>query len=516
MKKIHKYILAAIMLIAFGSCKKFFDVERPPQSPWNTVTEFEAAPIGVYSRVFFGASWSISYIDYNVLLTSEGDDVDWVNDPEWGYHRNQGSPFPLTEGIWLWNYEAIAGCNNALDFVNNNNGDPFPAMNDFDRTNNFNRIVGELYFVRGFAYYMLMNVFGHAYQPGGDNSTADIPLITSFAKGVSDAKDSKIGSTQELFDQMIADFKKAKELLPERYVSGMHASYQQGRANKFTAAAMLARTYFLMGDYTNAKTECDYVIGQNGGDYDLSEDPIQAWNKNDITRGKEVLMYVPFFDSKSGRVPYNLTVLNSNAAVWGMCTWVEPRMSNITIKKLGWMDDPVTNTGIKTAALRDKRFTQLMAVRYPEADVSDPDKLHDTRSDIKDITTIWNNKYYRSAGGFNTNLPVIRLAEIYLTRAACSFKANDNASAAADVNIVRKRAWDASVAGAYEPVTSAAITQDIIDNERIIEMFNEPDRMNYLRGLKVPIGPGDRNEAEVPYTSDKFIWVRPLSESSYR
>lgn len=516
MKTINKYFLVGLLLLALGSCKKFFDVERPPQSPWTTVTEFESAPLGAYSRVFFGASWSISYIDYNVLLTSEADDVDWVNDPEWGYRRNQGSPFPLTEGIWDWNYQAIAGCNNALDFVNKNNGDPFPTMSDFDRTNNFNRIVGELYFVRGFSYYMLMNVFGHAYQPGGDNSAADLPLITSFASSVEEAKNSKLGSTQELFDQMIADFKKAKELLPERYVGGMHVSYQQGRANKFSAAAMLARTYFLMGDYANAKTESDVVLDQNGGDYDLSEDPIEAWNKSDITRGKEVLMYVPFFDPTSGRVPYNLTVLNSNAAVWGMCTWVEPRMANSMIKMLGWMDDPTTNTGIKPAARRDKRFTQLMAVRYPAADSSDPAKLHDTRNEVKDITSIWNNKYYRSSKGFNTNLPVIRLAEIYLTRALCKFKAGDLSGAAADLNVVRQRAWDVSVAGPYQPVTAADITQTVIDNERVIEMFNEPDRMNYLRGLKQPIGPGDRAVAAEPYTSDKFIWVRPLSESSYR
>jgi len=72
------------------------------------------------------------------------------------------------------------------------------------------------------------------------------------------------------------------------------------------------------------------------------------------------------------------------------------------------------------------------------------------------------------------------------------------------------------VGGAYEAITSSGITQDMIDNERIIEMFNEPDRLNYLRGLKVPVGPGDRTVPEEPYTSDKFIWVRPVSESAYR
>lgn len=515
MKTIYRILLGIILIISFAGCKKFFDLERPPQAPWNNVTEFERAAIGPYSRLFVGASWSISYIDYTVLTVSEADDVDWVNDPEWGYHRNLGSPFWLTETMWLWNYQAIASCNDALEFVNKNNGDPFPQESEFDKKNNFNRIVGELYFLRGFSYYMLMHVFGHAYQPGGNNSTPDIPLITEFAKSVVDAKDSKLGSTQEIFDQMISDFTKAKELLPERYIANMHPSYQAGRANKFAAAAMLARTYFAMGNYAKAKTECDFIIDQNGGDYDLSEDPIQAWNKSDLTRGKEVIMYIPFYDPQLGSVPNNLSVINHTFRQGRMCTWTEPRMANSTIKKLGFMDDPQLNTPIKEAALRDKRFTQIMAVRYPASD-TDPAHQHDTRLDIQNITTIWNYKYYRGSGLNNTNVPVIRLAEIYLTRATCRFKAGDTEGAAADINVVRKRSWDVSVGGAYQPITSAGITQDIIDNERIIEMFSEPDRMNYLRGLKVPVGPGDRTVPEEPYTSDKFIWVRPVSESAYR
>ncbi|MFT3946671.1 MAG: RagB/SusD family nutrient uptake outer membrane protein [Agriterribacter sp.] len=515
MKKVYRILLFPVLILSLAGCKKFFELDNPPQSPWSNVTEFERAAIGIYSRIFSNRSWSTSYIDYSVLTVSAADDVDWVNWPEWGYNRNPGSSFPLAEGIWVWNYQAIAACNDALDFVANKNGDPYPEMSDEDRTKNFNRLVGEFYFLRGFSYYMLMNVFGIPYQPGGDNSKQSIPLITSFAKGTADARDSKIGTVQELFDQMIADFTKAKELLPEGYESGMNKSYQLGRANRFAAAAMLARTYFAVGDYQKAAEQATFVIEQNGGNYDLSQDPIEAWNKSSLDRGKEVIFYVPFYDPLGDIVPYNLTVLNSNAGEWGQCGWVEPRMANVTIKRLGWMDDPATNTGIKPAALNDKRFTQLMSVRYPESD-TDPDHAHDTRPEIKDRTTIWNNKYYRGDKGFNTNLPVIRLAEMYLTRAASRLKANDAAGAAADLNVVKKRAWDVAVGGVFVPVTAAQITQQMIDDDRLIEMFNEPDRIAYLRGLKVDIGPGDRNVAVEPYTSDKFIWVRPPSESLYR
>ena len=46
-----------------------------------------------------------------------------------------------------------------------------------------------------------------------------------------------------------------------------------------------------MGRYDEALTELNYVIDQNGGDYDLSEEPIEAWNKTGIARGKETIRY---------------------------------------------------------------------------------------------------------------------------------------------------------------------------------------------------------------------------------
>jgi hypothetical protein len=518
MKKTALLYISLLILFGFSNCKKntFFDLKRPPESPWTTVQEFERAPIGVYSRIFAGDSWNVAYINYSLVNVSEGDDVDWVNASEYGYKRNDGSINRYADRLWMAAYQAIAGSNVALDFVNAQGGNPFPDASAEDRTKNINRIIGELHFMRGFSYYLLMTIYGQAYVPGTDNSTVDIPLITSFATSLEQARTPKRGTTKELFDFMVEEFKKAKELLPERYSAGMHPSYQVGRANRFAAAAMLARTYFLMGDYIKAKNECDYIIDQNGGDFNLSEDPIEAFNKSSEARGKEVIFYAAYFDPQ-GVTPNHLTALNHIAGDWGECTWVETRMANTVIKRLGWMDNPQNDTTIKLTARRDKRFTQLMHVRYPATSTPNPDHSYDARLDIKNMTTIWNNKYFRGTGNskFNTNLPIIRLAEIYLTRATCRFKTNDMQGAAEDLNIVRKRAWNEVVGGPFVPITSASITQQIIDDERLIEMFNEPDRINYLRGLKGDILPGDRPVPVEPYTSDKFIWVIPPRETLY-
>ena len=131
--------------------------------------------------------------------------------------------------------------------------------------------------------------------------------------------------------------------------------------------------------------------------------------------------------------------------------------------------------------------------------------------------TIVANKSYRGPSAGYTNIPQIRLAEMYLTRSICSFKAGDKAGAASDLNIVRKRAWDESVAGqSYEQsssyVTSSNITEQMINDERLIEMFCEGDRIDYLRGLKVDVPNGDRGSGSVPYTDKGFVWPIPVKE----
>ncbi|MDJ1502505.1 RagB/SusD family nutrient uptake outer membrane protein [Xanthocytophaga agilis] len=513
MKKILLYSLTLGLLLASGGCsEEYFELKRPPQTPWSTVEEFERAPIGLYASLFSGDSWNMAWVDVTIVKTSMGDDVDWVNNAEWGYWRKTKEFNKYTDKGFLLIYRAIAGANNALEFVEANNGNPFPTESEENIQDNVNRIVGELYFIRAYSYYLLETTFGHAYVPGGANNTEDIPMPTKYPKSVAEAKNPKIGTTQEVYDLIVADFQKAKDLLPEEYEDDMHPSYQV-RASKFAASAMLMRAYFQRGEYDKAKLEADFIIDQNGGRYNLTEDPIAAFSKSAIERAKEVVFYLPYYD-ETGQAPMHLTVLNHSAGPWGQCGWVETRMSNSTIKRLGWMTDPITDTTLKVAAKRDKRFTQLFAVRYPVSKAKEG-QATDERNEVKDITTIWPYKYYRGGKEFNTNVPLIRLAEIYLTRSISRFKAGDKSGAAEDLNVVRKRAWNTTVGGPYVEVTGADITENMIHDERLIEMFGENDRIDYLRALKMDIPKGERGAGTDPYTSEDFVWAIPTRELLY-
>ena len=500
-----------ILTLNFG-CENYFELDRPPQAPWSTVSEFERVPIALYAGIWGGDTWNIPWVNWAVVNNSMGDDVNWVSDAEWGYWRKTQEFNIYTNKNWTLLYRPIATANNALQFVDKNGGNPFPLASAADSVNNVNRIIGEIHFVRAYAYYLLETTFGHAYVPNGDNSSKDIPMPTTYAKTMEEGTNPVIGTTKEVYDLIVSDFKKAKELLPEQFsASLMNPSYVV-RANRFAASAMLMRTYFLMGDYSDALVECNYIINQNNGAYDLSEDPIEAFNKSTIDRGREVIFYAPYYDNNMP-APQHLSVLNNT---WSnsLCNWTETRMGEGTIKRLGWMNNPVNDTTFNVAARRDKRFQQLCAVRYP-VNLAKPGQETDNRSEIKNITTIWCNKFYRGSGQMNTNVPLIRLAEIYLTRSICRFMAGDKSGAAADLNFVRKRAWDVNVGGAYTDITSSNISEQMIDDERVIELFNEGDRLNYLRSLKKDIPKGERGPGTDPYTSSDFIWAIPASETLY-
>ena len=514
--------LICIALLVFSSCKKdFFELQRPPESPWNTINEFDRAARGAYTQLFATGDWGNIFNYWYLYKNAVGDDVDWSTpgDAAWGWYRDTQNNKDWVDQVFTTSYQVIASINDALKFVEDKEGNPYPGITSEDKTNNLDRIMGELYFLRGYAYYMDATLFVNAYVPGGPNDAKQIPLRTTPSSSYEVAVKSKIGTVKETWDQILADFKKAHDLLPERFIAGkMHPAYQAGRANKFAAAAMLARTYFAMGDYANAAQYASEVIDKNGGDYDLSEDPIQAFNKSVLGRGKETIMYIPCYDNVVGKQNLHATCF-TNLFNGNPCDWTATYLDPTVLQRLGWMTKPKTDSSINLAAKTDKRFTQLMFVREPgniPTAQQLPGRYYDKRVNMG-WRSIINNKYYRGSGGNYTNVPQIRLAEMYLTRSICSFLAGNKESAAKDLNIVRKRAWDASVAKvSYEAsshfITAATITKQIIGDERLIEMYGEGDRIDYLRGLKEDVPNGDRKPGTVPYTDKGFVWNIPINE----
>jgi hypothetical protein len=179
-------------------------------------------------------------------------------------------------------------------------------------------------------------------------------------------------------------------------------------------------------------------------------------------------------------------------------------MAYSALKKIEWMVDGQNGNYTETPqALDDLRYTQLYK-RYEPG--TDPGNLFSPKN-----PHVWINKYFRPAYSYGeySNRPMIRLAEIYLTRSILRFNNGDKTGAADDVNVIRRRAGLTDI-----PATS--LTAEDIHNERIKELTSEHgDRNYYLIGLRLPLGIGDRDPArfspiEPPYSD--YYWDVPLYE----
>lgn len=495
------------------SCEDSFELESPPENPWTTVEEFERSIIGAYGVLFASGHFRQAYSDYAATMTSLGDDITIANDIKWGYLRlTPGAPTrtELTDrSIWLM-YRGIGTINDALDFVEEKGGNPYPELTAEDKQNSLDRILAEHHFLRGFCYYMLQTMFGETIVPGGANDQRRLPLVTSFASSADEAINPPIATTQQMWDFIRDELLLAKEGLPEQFDGSIHDASYEIRANKYAASAMLMRTYFQRGEYDLAEQEADFLI--SSGQFDLSEEPIEAFNKSNFAeRGRETIFYLAYSD-ETLFPPHHLAILNATFD-GGPCEFNETRMAETTLTRLNWMDEPGVDTEFNMEALRDKRFQQLMLVRGPNNSPSGLYVQTENREPILGEVTLWPWKYYRGPKEDFTNVPVIRLAEVYLTRSIIRFNDGDLQGAADDLNIVAERAWDQDIAGEpYTPVNAGDITAQRIHDERLIELFNEADRLNYLRGLKIAIPRGDRGEGTDPYDSDIFYWPIPESE----
>jgi len=532
--KLKSFIIPSLIVVLTTiSCKRdeFFDRERVPQFPWQNVSEFEMAATTGYRTLFIDGSWSGG----PELM----DRVIWDAMSDIGYYTQHVEGHPMREAYmrefsnsetvdrmmtsYGQCYEAINNINVALDWsVNENNENPFPGASESDKTDNVKRIIGELYLMRGIAYSRL--AFNFAAAPGNPlfSTEKSLPKRLTIPATTEGYMTSEWMTAKETYDILISDMKKAIERLPWQFSSTMHASYQFGRAQKAAAHMALARVYFQLypldiayGD--SALINLDAVI--NSGLYDLTQSPIEAFNKSDATQGKEVIWYALFYD-KLGSIPKEVALMSKNHIYqaknggrgkdWNIGLWRNLSFGMSAATKVGWAT-AFTNGGINLIsdeAKTDIRYLQLYYTLYPKArKEATNDTLTETVrvSAMDTLTLVWGDKYFRGADGEHTNVPVMRLAETYLTRAILRLNKGDMVGATYDLNMIRRRAG-------LKPVSIA--TAELIEIERIKELSFEGDRIHYLMALKMDIPAGDRvGVAAVKFPYDGFHWNLPKTET---
>lgn len=117
--------------------------------------------------------------------------------------------------------------------------------------NKRNEMIGEVCFLRGYYYFLLVTNWG------------DVPLRLVPAGDNSDETMKPSSPEEEVWKQVEADFKKAKEYLPVT-----RPSTEAGRVTKGTAIAYLGKTYVYQNKYAEGEAELNTIM-QAPYEYDL-------------------------------------------------------------------------------------------------------------------------------------------------------------------------------------------------------------------------------------------------------
>ena len=514
--------LAAATLLLPACTKQILDDARPQTNlatdQWGSTSDLERLIAGAYYGMtsYEGFRGVVglphtheAYLSDDALLHDNGVTDDWSRDL---YNRvNTRNDMGIHRNIWQGPYQTVALCNEIIGWVDKNG----PFKDQFGPLWT-NRIVGEALFLRAYVYFTMVRMHAPAFGASANNDAKSIILMTEPSK---DPFPNKGRSTvKEVYDLLLSDLNRAIALLPDGFRTGIDPIEYQDRATRDAARFLLARVYFQMKDLPRAKAQCDTVLNTNR--YTLTEDPIQAWNKSGLNqRGREtVWQYIQYSTSQQqwkGTVTgasMGFTNRGNNNINGGRIL----SASNAFLTEAGWTPGSFTITALPSAPppgvipnatnfninSTDRRLSQLWKA-IPAG--------FDPRPEFTGYTTtfVWCNKFNRWPGGNNnlTSLPLMRSAELYLTRAFILFREGNRTAAAADLNAVRTRAGLAAI----DP---AVLTEDMIHTERRRELIMEQDRLYYLQAVGLPIPAGDRaNTAPLDWKSDKIAMPIPAYET---
>jgi hypothetical protein len=438
----YKYILIVFAGLILTSCDKKLDVKPQDDiSPEQITTEADVTAVlfGAYSGLLDYDAYGERYLLISDLMANESDMafVGTFQPYRQIYLRTQDRTSTIAAGIWSQGYENINKANIVLSKL------------DLVSEDNRTAIAAEAKFIRGISYFMLSGFYGKPYADGNLTTNLAVPLILEPILSTSDASKAYVAraTVGTVFTQILKDLEEAVEGLPESNGT---------RADKYAAYAFLSRVYLAEGNYTGAAVAADAVI--ESGAFALTNTYAGAFN-NVANSVEDVFAIQQSEQSNSGTSNNGIIVFyNSNTNGNRGDVQINPNHLNL------YEDD-------------------------------------DTRGDF-----FYNGRSIAGSAGLYTYkwssqykvIPVVRLAELYLTRGEANLRSGGaiGAEPLDDINMVRERA------GA---TTLADVTADDFVTERYRELAFEGDKFWTKKRLKLNIG-------SLAYDAGKLVLPVPERE----
>ncbi|SHM87392.1 SusD family protein [Chitinophaga jiangningensis] len=462
MKKL--YIIAALFL---SSCSKDFLDKQPQQntdlnSAFVDMASGRASLNGMYSLMkgvnYYGRSLYVTadLLSDNAYLSSSNSKR-YLQFDSYTTNSTNGD----ARNMWNTLYQVVV---NANLMIQSGNKLQVGASDSTEKA----QIMGEAYAVRALAYFDLMKLFAQPYNFTADGSHLGVPLVTETTADagaiISPARDQ----AAKVYAQIEADLVKAVGLIPATPV-GYTLSSNKGRISLYGAKALLARLYLYEGKWADAETQTTDIITANK--YSL------------LAKDK---LATDFQLENNGETIFEILYL--------------------TTDNLG--TDAMVNFCLQGGSYGDMLATDDLYNGYEATDVRRSFVVKGKRSGAENPAILINK--YQNKSTYLEGMKVVRLAEVYLTRAEARKMQGKDALAAADVDVIRTRAL-----GTVAPTTAtgdALLT--IIKNERRKELCFEGHRLFDLTRWKQSFTKFKTGGAtlSITYPNNKTILPIPLDE----
>jgi starch-binding outer membrane protein, SusD/RagB family len=390
------------------------------QNFYKNSSEAEAAVTATYAQLInmYGATGVVlapelssdQFFPRNVVARSVY--TLYTYDPTFSAQASFGRAAESPRSIWQYCYAGIEKANWVIEKV------PGVPMDTVRR----NEMLGEGYFLRAYFHWMLTKNFG------------DVIIKTAPSNSLSNSIVGK-SPKADVYKQIYADLNKAIPLL-----KSYSPTLVKGRPSKEAAQALLAKAALYNEDWANALALSQAVI--NSGKYTLVPNVADLYDvsKEDMARQENIWAIEAEANTNPVRTATYQYLFSANG----------PSTSVFVFYSFYQSFDP-----------KDTRKTMLELVNAPSITPNGVSmkKLKDT--------------YLPNGNFYNTNTPIVRLADVYLIAAEAEARINGATELAyQNINIVRNRAGLENLSpGLSKDAFIKALLQ-----ERSWELFGEGDR----------------------------------------
>jgi hypothetical protein len=461
--KLFTISLVATLMLGITACEKRLDIvplqSLPPEQGLKTESDLGGMLIGAYDRL-----QSTSSYGGDIQLMADL----WANR---AYLRFRGtfaglleiasitttSNVILKDNSWaasLWSnaYRTINTCNLVLSNLN-------LVTSSASKKD---RIEAEALFIRGSLYFELARLYGKSWGDGNNSTNLAVPLVltpTPFqVSGLKDENYPARASVAAVYAQAIADLQKAVAQLPS---SNLHY------ATKAAAWGQLSRIALMQGDYATARDMANNAIA----DFEGRGIGLQA-NFRDLFYN-----FINFGGVAPREYIFYMRVTPQDGTN-GLNTYYGQTVGSIP----------------GTAGRGDLDVQAAWVNRHASTDVR------------REFFVLTNRRLTQKHLDRFGHVPVIRLAEMYLTRAEANFRLGTSVGAApaADIKRIRDRAG-------LPEITAGSLTLANILLERDLELAFEGHYLFDRKRLREPM-PGSNFTNGPAWNSPRLVMPIPQRE----